>query len=199
MPSVVLEKEVTRTAQRVQTEPETIETQEVCSTETREVTEWQETEDGYFLTTETETERVCRTIEVVDGPEFTNEITTDLNKGWNAGARSIKRVDGDFYFQFRVNPANRMGVGVGRSRLSNDYRDIPYCFYFTGDRFRITELGVVKHGPLVFSRDDLFTIVRVNGGVVYKRNNDVVYKSQVSSTGSMIGIAAMYMGGDRVI
>lgn len=200
MASVVLEKEITRFAERVQQYPETSYTKEVCETEERTVTKWKKDEDGeYYLFTETEYETVCRTIEVTEGPEFTYEWTTDLNKGWNAGARTIERVDGDFYFSFGVNPANRLGVGVGRDRRSNDYRHIPYAFYFNGDDLRVVELGVVKYGPVKFSRHDLFSIVRIGDEVVYKQNHNVVYRSQKPSSGSMIGIAAIYMGGDRVL
>lgn len=199
MPSNVLEKEMSRSSERIQVEPETNYTKEVCETKQTTKETWVEVRDGYHIKTETVTEQECHTIEVTDGPEFRTEWTVDRNPGWNAGARTVRRVSGDFYFSFKVNPANRMGVGVGRTRTGNHYRDLPHAFYFVGDRFRVTETGGIVHGPLTFSRHDEFTILRIANEIIYKRNDAVIHRSQASSMGSMIGIAAIYMGGDRVI
>lgn len=199
MGTVVLEKEVTRSAQRVQISPATSYTKEVCGSVQGTEVVWRQDDDGeYFLTTETVFTTECRTVEVTEGPEFRYEWSTDLNKGWNAGARSIDRVDGDFYFSFGVNPANRTAVGVGRELVGHHYRDIPYAFYFIGDQFYITEWGRQRYAPVSYVRADSFSIVRVDGSVIYKHNDQLVYASQVPSAGSMIALAAMYMGGDRV-
>ncbi len=212
MPTNVLEKLVHREAEKIPVESISYETRELCTTEERTQTRWVAVEGDdtlagdvtggstlYYPVTETVYEKVCRTVRINDGPEFRYEWSVDRNEGWNAGARTVDRVLADFLFSFQVNPANRTAVGVDTKRRGNHFRDLPYAFYFIGDKFRITEWGDVKYGPVSFSRHDVFSIVRVADSIVYKHNNAVVYNSQVPSTGSMIGIAAMYMGGDRVI
>lgn len=132
-------------------------------------------------------------------PEPDWQWIIDRRLGWNSGARSIKRLDGDLYFSFRVQPANNTGVGLARGRQGTHYRMIPFAFLFNNGRYRITELGKEVYGPVAYDPADTFQILRIAGEVVYKHNEQVVHRSTKTSTGSLIVVSAMYTGGDRVI
>lgn len=161
--------------------------------------------------TETRTRRVCETREVTENtggdqdctptPAPTETVTrwiADRNLGWNSGARSVERLNGDVYLSFEPRPANNTAVGLARHRTRNHFRVIPYAFLFNAGQFRIFESGEEVRSAAFYSSKDTFQILRVGQEVVYKHNEQVVHRSATPSTGSLITVAAMYTAGDKV-
>lgn len=156
---------------------------------------------------EERTRRVCE--EPQEGGSGTNpkpviipaeyEWKIDKNLGWNAGARSVDRLDGNLYLSFRVDPGSRLGVGLARGRFGNHFRNIPFSFFFHNRELRIYEAGEEVFGPVSYKLSDSYQIVRINGEIVYKQNEQVIYRSAKVSNGSLVVVSAMYTGADRVI
>ena len=130
--------------------------------------------------------------------------------GWNAGANSINRLDGNIHTVFQV-PPSAAGVVVG----------------FKGDRANATDPTAIEHG-LLFSRsggvcwcrtmesgvvgpieagfDDSswsFELRRVNGVVSYYRSNGgtpiLISRSPTHSLGPKVVNACLYSTGDEVL
>lgn len=132
-------------------------------------------------------------------------MTTIINRhqGWNAGARSIKRVEGDA--ELTVEPFDNVtGASVGFS-AGTDVTSLieqTHAFLFTltplGGSAAIYERSVLKQTLGAYVEGDLFKIRRVEGEVTYWKNGTLVYTSLTQSTGPAYLAAALYLGGDRV-
>ena len=133
-------------------------------------------------------------------PAKPREWETDLREGWNSGARSIQRLEGDIHLSFRVNPAVRVAVGLARGFNDTHYRALTFCMRFVNNQFmQIFENGTEVSGPHMFARNDRWSILRVGSEVIYRRNNVELFRSQTTTLGSLIVVAPIYMGRDRVI
>lgn len=132
-------------------------------------------------------------------PATPAEWRKDFNEGWNAGAISQKRIDGNFFFRFRVGQATGIAVGIAARERSHHYRAIDFCMRFTEGQLSIYERGENVYGPFPFDRQAQFQIVRVGGEIKYYEAGRELYRSSRTSTGSMIAQAALFFGGDRVI
>lgn len=129
-----------------------------------------------------------------------SQTATDLNLGWNAGARSVKTVTGDAIANFSV-PVGVLGVIIGLKPGGHriGFSEIPHALYFAKDIYRVYELGILKFSGGLFATSDAFSIRRVAGVVSYIKNNVVVYTSAAPSTGAAVLSCTLYGGGDTVL
>lgn len=124
----------------------------------------------------------------------------DRNFGWNAGARSIDRLDGDVSVTFRVDVASAVAVALARTAVTDfHYRGLPFVLLFRDGEVTVWESGIRRTEPLPFAPEDRFSISRIGGRVQYKQGNQVLYDNPDGGTGPLVVTAALYGGGDRVI
>lgn len=125
------------------------------------------------------------------------------NLGWNAGAYSVKRLNGDAYVSFKIPGAAGVIVGFNHVSSGVDFSEIAHGIYFQAGVARVYESGAPKGEVLSFVPTDIFIIERVNQQVSYYRQ--VVgeaavrmYQSSILSIRSIIVDTSMYAGGDRI-
>lgn len=125
---------------------------------------------------------------------------TVIDTGWDAGANSVDKFDGDIHTVFQV-PASVAGVVLGfRSTRENqgDFSLNEHGFYFFSGIGGVMEGGEILEGPFSFGSGDTFEIRRYKNHVTYWRNDELVYRSVQNSYGPKIVNACLYASGDTV-
>lgn len=131
----------------------------------------------------------------------------DPRIGWNAGADSIERLDGDVFTEFGVSIVAAAVVGLTRSsapEASVGQRDrTTHAFYFDRDaqgvlRYRIHELGRTRAGPFLAPDEGRYRIERVDGRVRYLVDDQQVFQSPLRSSGELMVTASLYRADDVV-
>lgn len=126
---------------------------------------------------------------------------TDSQLGWNAGAQSVKSVDGDFLIECRVD-AGVQGVLVGIQSAGGQAAS------FSGPSHAVlvspsqppsaVEHGTIKKTGSLVSGLIKVTIERIGGRVRCMAGRSLTYESQLPSSGPVVLSAVMYSGGDAV-
>lgn len=139
-------------------------------------------------------------------PGVPDVVTVDTHDGWNAGANSVDRLDGDLRTLFQVDIAAAGAVGFAFERPDVGRFDLlSHAFYFDTDPFdgsrRVAcmEFGRWMTPPAAYTRDDEFELRRVNGLVAFSINGTGVYDSPNLSTGPVMVGAALFRAEDRVL
>lgn len=142
---------------------------------------------------------VVQGVSAVPGTPGTPSTPTDLNIGWNAGARSINTLSGDGQHQFTVH-AGAVGVvtGLALSDSGSSYQSIDYAIYCTNGQYCIMEKGVELTALASFATTDVFTIRRQGTEVAYFKGSSLIYTSLVLSPGTLLADSSLYLGGDDV-
>jgi hypothetical protein len=132
-------------------------------------------------------------------PGTASQLIADYKLGWNAGATSIARQEGDCLLSLQVSPS-AVGIvaGLNNANEGAGYTEIDYGFYFTHGKAAVYELGISKLPPVSFVGDDTFKVQRLGILVRYLKNDTVLYISAVASMGSLIADASLYSGGDLI-
>lgn len=116
--------------------------------------------------------------------------------GWNAGARSIDRIDGDCYLEWDMPLVSGVVCGITTQFLSTTPDEVQHGFFFQniggGSYAGVVELGVEKTVPTLHASDAVFRIERVGGRVRYMIDGDVIYYSDTRSTLSLITVGLLY-------
>jgi hypothetical protein len=123
--------------------------------------------------------------------------------GWNAGARSIKFVDGDC--EATVTPSASLTDSFFGLSPATDVRSLTeqtHSFRFShdasGSNAFAYERGVQMQSLGAYNSGDLFAIRRIEGVVTFYKNGALVYTSLTPSTGRRYLACALYMGGDQI-
>lgn len=130
-------------------------------------------------------------------------MATNLNAGWNAGARSIKWVDGDCEatVEPRVDITDAF-IGLSPATDVTSLTEQSHSFRFThtpvGAFAYVHERSVQKSSLGAYVAGDVFKMRRVEGVVTYWKNGSLVYTSAETSTGRVYLTAALYIAGDRI-
>lgn len=150
------------------------------------------------------TKKIEKTVcypEVKSSPGKDASVTVDNQLGWNAGARSIAAIDGNFMasFDFATSPVGVLcGLGSEQATIGA-FNDIEHAFYADDSRLRIYEAGALVYTSSLTPRDaPHLSIVRYGETVQYLINGASVYTSGKSSRGQKILLAALYCAGDTV-
>ncbi|MGO1073572.1 hypothetical protein [Lysobacter sp. CA199] len=132
--------------------------------------------------------------------------TVDTHDGWNAGANSVDRLDGDLRTVFQVDIAAAGAVGFAFERPDAGlYTSLSHAFYFDTDpldgtrRVACMEFGRWMTTPTTYTRGDEFELRRQSGLVAFSINGESVYVSPNLSTGPVIVGAALFRAQDRVL
>lgn len=129
----------------------------------------------------------------------------DGNPGWNAGATSIDAFDGDCRVSFTPVVTAALAVGLTPAPRPSvmDVAGIEFAFRFDqpaggGFRYFVAENGQRMTPFAQAAADAVFVIDRVDGAVIFKVGDVVVYESQRLSAGPLCVGSALYHGGDGV-
>lgn len=128
-------------------------------------------------------------------------ISYSPNLGWNASARSLKSVSGDFTATF-LSSVSAVGAVVGMNEIfdsrGSHYSEISYGIHFTRGYYRVIEQGAIKTGSLSFVATDVFSISRAGDVVVYLKNGSVFYVSAKPSSNELLLDVSLYAAGDAI-
>jgi len=107
-----------------------------------------------------------------------NSITMTATTGWQKGAAASKNLlaaGADGWVETVVEETNtHRFFGLSEFNENNHYTKINYAFFFLSNgSLRIYESGAYKGAYGAYESDDKFKIERVNGVVVYKKNDAV--------------------------
>lgn len=147
----------------------------------------------------------CRTYPAVPGTPARPSTTRNVpDIGWNAGANSVKELDGNLRLSFTQPQVQGAVVGLTNTRDNPaSYERITHGFLFGTDAvgravFRVVEAGRALTQFAPYTLGDVFHIRRVDGYVAYHRNSDVVLLSGVPSAGTVMAACSLYASGDAV-
>ena len=140
------------------------------------------------------------------GPARAASYETDYNLGWNAGANSVERLDGDVRTTFTVGitAAGSVGFAPDAERDAGNYQNLTHAFYFdnspvTGKpRATIAESGRIVGAAYECAEGTEFTIERIEGVVHYRIDGELVGISNAISGGVLMVGTSLYRGGDTV-
>ena len=131
----------------------------------------------------------------------TGLITKTASTAWgNAGLATKGKISGNGYVEF-VPEANDKSTMVGLSHINTDesYNTVDFAMYARfSQNIVIYESGTWKgnFGPYVAG--DVLRVERIGTTIYYKKNGDVLYTSNTTSTGSLLGDAAIYNNGAQI-
>lgn len=145
----------------------------------------------------------CTTCSAYDG--WPAERIDHPSFGWDAGANSVKELDGDVQLLIPI-PMQALGIVVGL-KSHRQYVTTPNLIDY-GWKFITTEFGQsyafpVERGATVGNTlprtvTDVFEITRVNHVVRYYKNGVLVRTSPRLSTGKVLVNACLYASGDTI-
>lgn len=150
----------------------------------------------------TETKTVCYPADpgVPPTPYIPANISTQMNLGWNGGARSLEALVADGGAKFSV-PVGVVGAVVGLNNGATDfsYGDADHALYFRRGLVSVIESGVAASGAIPYVTADVFRIERSGSTVRYYQNTTLIYTSAVPSYGVQFLESSLYSGGDEVL
>ena len=138
-----------------------------------------------------------------DYARINTKIVTDMQLGWDGGARSLLIYSGDLFYSFKVN-ANPIGIVTGLSSPDRDtgvtYQEIQFAFHIQHGQYRIVESGQFLTNFAPYNQGDEFKITRVGSVVNYAVAGATVYTSlQPSIVDSVLVDASLYSANDEII
>ena len=126
---------------------------------------------------------------------------TDYLDGWNAGADSVQRLDGDVETKFQVDIKAAGAVGFARdgTAVAGHFERLSHALYFTNGTCQAVESGRLVGAVVPYLPGSEFRITRGAGVVRYYADNALLHESMVPSGGPLQVSAALYRGTDQVI
>lgn len=129
-------------------------------------------------------------------------LRSDLT-GWNARARSDKKIAGNCFTQFDVPFVTGVAVGFNTEHVDSDPRKLPHAFYFYVENgahyYCVYEYGAKKTVPVVrVTPDDVFRIDRKDDLIRYYVNLNLVHTSPAFSKAPFVVGACLYGNDDGV-
>lgn len=143
----------------------------------------------------------CPAVEAVEAVEA--QVITQAVHGWNAGAESVTRLEGDCYVQFSQPTCVGAVVGLANTRHGTDPNGVQFGIYVYrnsgAEWWKVVENGVARTAAVLRDPDDdVFRIERRDGFVSYFHNGSLVYRSTIENHLSLIVVACLYSSGDGV-
>jgi len=126
-------------------------------------------------------------------------VKTTYTPGWDAGAISIARLDGDGGYTWHVGQSIGVCCGLNNNRTSNHYSDITYGFFVEDNRYRIIESGTFRTSFSTFDKASIFKVQRVEGVVTYHIDDELVYTSGRISRETVFLDCSLYYYGDEIL
>ncbi|WP_420571465.1 DUF6443 domain-containing protein [Kordia sp.] len=114
--------------------------------------------------------------------------------GWNAGFTTDGLIQGDGYIEYTVTQTNKrvmVGLSAVNSAGNDHYNTIDYAIYTgygTESKITIYEEGAYQTiRPTYFQIGDRFKIERADNLILYKKNDEVFFSTQIDYKGTLIG------------
>lgn len=128
-----------------------------------------------------------------------SQVFTDLQMGWNAGARAIRFLPGSGRVEFKA-PVSSLGVvsGLNDSDNGTSYVEIEHGWYISKGKAKVLENGVQVFDYGAFSDGDLFAVERTFSAVNYLVNGNAEYSSTALFSGQATFDASLYLGDDYI-
>lgn len=123
---------------------------------------------------------------------------------WNAGAHSVKELDGDCAVRFNIPQAVGVIVGFATNRALLPERErIHHGLYFHLTAAGRRRVSVIERGRALsqqyeYDADDRMEIHRVGTTVHYYRGEDLLYTSARPSIGTLFVASSVYASGDLI-
>ncbi|WP_434419094.1 hypothetical protein [Nannocystis pusilla] len=120
--------------------------------------------------------------------------------GWNAGASSVEKLEGDGFLCLYPEQTNRnVMAGLGRDDDSTSYTDIDYAFYLRNDGY----LEIYEHGHSqgfldTYLTSDELCLQVLGKQVLYTRNNAVIHTSLTPPTYPLAFDTSLYSPGAAI-
>lgn len=131
-------------------------------------------------------------------PATQGQWNIDHQIGFNAGAWSVKRLDGDVQTTFKIIQAAGIFVGFTNEDPRQGYKRMSHSLYFRDFVVQVREFGVQVGPSSSFTRNNLFAIERTNGRITYLRDGVRIFTSATISSGSLVIDTDLYSAGDTV-
>ena len=147
----------------------------------------------------------CMVCPATDGaPATPTRVITSANLGWNAGANSILKLDGDVHMVEAITAVpvdTYLGFKYARANQTQPYR-LAYAFriYKLGTQasYELWEGTAQRVGANPYVLGTPLEIVRASGQVTYFVNGSLVYSSAVPSKGPLLVNACLFSAGDTL-
>ena len=147
----------------------------------------------------------CWTIPADPGQQYVPpRVDMSANAGWNAGAHSVKRLEGDVSLRFHMRKPSGVVLGLVSDRADpTDRTRITHGFIFTTGadalpRAQVYEAGKQLTSPVVYAEEEtVFEVRRVGGQVNYYIDDEQVYSSRTPSSGEVSVGTSLYATGDE--
>lgn len=140
--------------------------------------------------------------EIAEIPEIPGRIEWEPTYRWDAGANSVDELDGDLRVAFDQGYAMGCAIGLTHTRDGvGTLERLTHAFYFHTTAAGQYLVAVMESGKTVSNAmphvaTAQYEILRVGGVVSYLVNDEVVYRSRVPSTGTVLVGSALYGTGD---
>lgn len=146
-------------------------------------------------------------------PSVPGYVITTPQFGWDSGARSETRLEGDVELSFTMELVVGVVVGlcaVDDAVASGDHERISHGFYMFTDGGRTYQFQVMEHGVRIGTQGayvpdpggDKFIIRRIGDQVIYtlERGSEVYfrYASRAPLEGEVEVVSALYASGDFI-
>ena len=134
---------------------------------------------------------------LVDG----NLLVRNYNyNNWSVSAASSQFIAGDGHIELPVfdTDKNRM-FGLNTDNTTPYYSDINYAINPTNTgTLNVYENGIKIGAFGTYASGDVLRVERIEATVVYKQNGNIIYTSQVPSTGVLIADTSLYTAGTEI-
>jgi hypothetical protein len=129
-------------------------------------------------------------------PPTQQQILTNVNAGWNAGARSVAASDGTFVTRFTVSAQSAgciAGINNGTDAAQHPM-EIGWGFYVSKGVARVFERGnYIAISPTFVTGTEIFEVRRDESNTVkYYVDGTLVYTSLAACTGTVFFDATLY-------
>jgi hypothetical protein len=129
-------------------------------------------------------------------PPTQQQILTNVNAGWNAGARSVSASDGTFVTRFTVSAQSAgciAGINNGAD-VSQHPMEIGWGFYVSKGVARVFERGnYIAISPTFVTGTEIFEVRRDESNTVkYYVDGTLVYTSLTACTGTVFFDVTLY-------
>jgi RHS repeat-associated protein len=130
-----------------------------------------------------------------------NTLTKTASTAWgNSGASSAQTVTGDGGLAFTITDTTKQYIlGLSTSDTSTSYNTVQFgIMLIWNGSASIYESGANVHSIGAYHIGDRFRIERTGETISYYRNDQLLYTSQKTSTGSLVADLGIYLTGTKV-
>ncbi|CAL2080928.1 DUF6443 domain-containing protein [Tenacibaculum sp. 190524A05c] len=111
---------------------------------------------------------------------------------WDADICTEGSITGDGYVEFEAGSKNKYYmVGLSNNNNTASFASIKYAIYLNHSVY-IFESGKNKGLKSTYKIGDIFKVERIGNKIYYKKNDEIIYTSLITSSGDLYGDVSMY-------